>query len=227
MYTIIMNSDKSLVTSLKTTLYQRETMVDKISFLFPQFYEPTDLDITTCMILLKYTDQGNVAHAIKLTPDEELYKDHVKCEMDVDIELTRFAGDIKAYVDFLKLNHDNGLYESVLTSGEVIITILPRDDYFAYCADKSLDIINRKMLELQAKTEALESIADVYDNSKADNIIKTDEEQGSAIQLTSHGVPIGDKITIKEPDNTGVDVTLFDTSPSETPDSEDYNVVEF
>lgn len=36
MYTIIMNNDKQLIGSKKTTLYQREKLADQIRFLIPQ-----------------------------------------------------------------------------------------------------------------------------------------------------------------------------------------------
>ena len=61
MYTIVMRDDKSLRVTQKTTLYQREKLVDKIEILIPQQYEEMDLSEFTA--ILKYLDQGNVAHA--------------------------------------------------------------------------------------------------------------------------------------------------------------------
>lgn len=227
MYTIIMNNDKSLTASIKTTLYQREKLVDKIQFLLPLKYSPKDLDICDCTIVLKYTDQGNVAHAIELIPDEELYKEHVRCELDVDLRFTRFAGDIIMYLDFLKLNSDNGIYENVLTSGETTITIQPRSDWFAYCADESLDIINRTMLELKAKQEAQDLIAATYENSKADSIIKTIDGSDIKVQLTSNGNLIGDEIIIGDTDEEGVNVTIFESEDSPSIVENDEDIVEF
>lgn len=193
-----MNKDKSLTASVKTTLYQREKMVDKIQFLLPQKYEPTDINIKDCTIILKYTDQGNVAHSVELIPDDELYKDHVRCEFDVDIDFTRFAGDITIYLDFLKLNSDNGIYESVLTSGETTITIQPRSDWFAYCADESLDIINKTMLELKAKQEAQDLIASTYEKSLVDDLVLTE----NLLQVSAKGSPIGNGIILYSSGNS-------------------------
>lgn len=191
-----MNKDKSLTASIKTTLYQREKLVDKIQFLFPQKYEPKNINISDCTIVLKYTDQGNVAHAIELIPDDELYKDRIRCEMDVDLNLTKFAGDIVIYIDFLKVNSDNGIYESVLTSGETTITIQSRKDLFAYCADESLDIINKTMLELKAKQEAQDLIAKTYDEGKADSLAL--DTENSSIYLTSNGKPVGNSVLLND-----------------------------
>lgn len=226
-YTIIMNSDKSLTTSVRTTLYQREKFVDKIQFLLPQKYVPKDLSIRDCTIILKYTDQGNVAHAIELIPDEELYKEHVRCELDVDLRFTRFAGDIIMYLDFLKLNSDNGIYESILTSGETTITIQPRSDLFAYCADESLDIINKSILELKAKQEAQDLIATTYENSKADNILKTVDGNNIKVQLTSNGNPIGDEISIGDTDEEEVNVTIFESEDLPPIVENDEDIIEF
>ena len=61
MYTIVMNKDKSLQATKTTTIYQRENLVDKIQFLFPQQYD--EFDFTTCTATLKYVDQANIPHA--------------------------------------------------------------------------------------------------------------------------------------------------------------------
>lgn len=49
-----MNQDKSLTSSIKTTLYQREKLTNKIQFLFPQYYENLSLD--ECTETLKYLE---------------------------------------------------------------------------------------------------------------------------------------------------------------------------
>ena len=189
MYTIIMNQDKSLTTSIRTTLYQREKMVDKIQFLLFQKYE--DTEISDCTILLKYTDQGNVAHAVKLKIDEELYKDRVRCVIDVDTDLTRFAGDISVHLSFLKVDLESGLQEEVLHSGKTIIHINPIEDIYSFVSDESLEIIDRAMLELEAKAKAIDLMSSTYDNEKADDISIDDE----SIYLTSHGNKIGKEIS--------------------------------
>lgn len=225
MYTIIMNQDKSLIASIKTTLYQREKLVDKIQFLLPQEYEPTHIQIKDCIILLKYIDQEGIPHAEKLVVDDELYKDKVRCVIDVDTNLTEFAGDIKCYLDFLKLNTDNGLYESVLSSGETIITIQPRDDYFAYVPNESLDVVNKAILSLEAKAKALESIAEEYNVSKADNIVKTVEDDNVLLQLASGNKPIGDKVVVGVDSEVGVPVVTLTESDENQNNS--FEVVEF
>lgn len=190
MYTIIMNSDKSLITSVKTIIYQREKLVDKIQFLLPETYG--DINIKDCIILLKYIDQGNIAHAEKLIIDDELYKEKVRCIMDVDTDLTRFSGDIIIHLSFLNLNMENGLHEEVMHSGETTIHINPISDIYSFVSDESLEIIDKAMIELEAKTKAIELMASTYDSEKADDICLNEE----SIHLTSHGNKIGTEIPL-------------------------------
>ncbi len=186
-----MNNDKSLSASVKATLYQREKLVDKIQFLLPQKYE--QLDIRDCTIVLRYIDQGNVVHAEKLIQDEELYKERIRCLMDVNTDLTRFAGDIKAHLSFLRLNPENSLHEEVLKSGEIIITISPINELYAFTGDDYLDIVDKAMLELEAKQKAQDLLAEAYNTEKADNLVL--DRENSSIYLESNGIPI-DKSTI-------------------------------
>lgn len=189
MYTIIMNSDKSLTASVKTTLYQREKLADKIQFLLPQKYG--DFDIRDATILLKYIDQGNVSHAEKLVMDEELYKERVRCVIDVDTNLTRFAGDILIHLDIVKLNTDGEISGSVLTTGELTITISSLRDYFAYVSDESLDIINRNTLELEAMRKAYDILINSYEDS-VDDLTLTED----LLQVSANGVPKGNGVSL-------------------------------
>lgn len=214
MYTIIMDDDKNLVTTVRATLYQREKLADKIQFLFPQQYG--EINIADCIILLKYVDQGNVAHAEKLIKDEDLYKDRIRCCIDVDTNLTRFSGDIKFHLDFLKLNTDDGIYESVLSSGETTITISPLDDYFAFTSDESLDVINQAILELDAKSTAIQALAESLEESKVDDL----SLDGSLLQVSAKGTPIGKGVNLPSAGigEEGIPVVEFGANEEEEPE---------
>jgi len=194
MYTILMNSDKSLVCTTRTTLYQRDKLVDKLQILIPQTYEDVDLsDFTT---VLKYVDQGNEVHSEILVKDEELYKEnYLKYTLPIDTSLTRFAGDIKICLTLNKVDMEE-MKEYSLNTGETTITITPLSDYYKFVSDKSLSVIDQKVNELNVKLEAIDKMATTYDGTKADNI-KLDKDT-SEIYLTAHDKQIGDKITIND-----------------------------
>lgn len=194
MYTILMNSDKSLVCTIKTTLYQRDKLVDKLQILIPQTYE--DINLSDFMAVLKYVDQGNEVHSEILIQDEELYKDsYLRYTLPIDTNLTRFAGDIKLCLTLNKVDMEE-MKEYSLNTGETTITIAPLSDYYSFISDKSLSVIDQKVNELNVKLEAIDKMATTYDETKADNI-KLDKDT-SEIYLTAHDKQIGDKITIND-----------------------------
>lgn len=191
MYTIVMRNDKSLRITQKTTLYQREKLVDKMQFLIPLKYE--ELDLSDFKAILKYKDQANVAHMEILTKDTESYNGYSRYILPVDTNLTKFAGDINIRVTLTKTDLENKK-QYVLHTGEAAIPILPLSDYYAFVTDESLESIDQIIGNLDAKIEALNKISEIYDSSKADNIVKHDGK----VQLSSNGVLIGDAINIPD-----------------------------
>lgn len=121
MYTIMMNSNKQLITTNKTTLYQRENLFDQIEFIYPQSYEKVNL--RDCTVVMRYIDLGNISHYEVLVPDEELYKGHkLRATLPVTTNISRFAGDVSIRLFFvMKTNIGN----HVLVSDVNTITILP------------------------------------------------------------------------------------------------------
>ena len=203
MYTIIMNKDKSLQATKVTTIYQRENLVDKIQFLFPQQYN--EFDFTSCTATLKYVDQVNVPHAEILRQDEELYKDRVRFLLPVDTDLTKYSGEITIRITCSKIDMENQK-QYVLHTGEIVISVSPLKDYYSFVPDESLEFVDQLVGNLEAKIEATEKIAEIYDNEKADNLSYVD----SKLQLTANGKKIGDAITIVGGDNSGGGDTEFE-----------------
>ena len=203
LYTIIMNKQKELIVTEKTYLYQRENLADKIQFLIPPEYN--DLSLTDFTAVLKYVDQGNVAHAETLTKDDELYKGKIRYTLPIDTSLTRFAGDISIRITFSKVDMDTKK-QYVLHTSEITITISPLSDYYSFVPDESLEFVDQLVGTLEAKIGATEKIAETYDKKKADNITYDDNK----IQLTSNGEKIGNSITIVSGDNPGIIDTEFE-----------------
>ena len=198
MYTIVMNNNKELITTQKTNIYQREKLADKIQFLIPQNYN--DLDLSTYLAIIKYVDQSNTSHAEVLNADEEVYKNKLRYTLPIDTEITRFAGTITIRLSFVKVNMDTKEM-SVIHSGETTITVLPLKDYYTFVPDESLEFVDQLVGNLEAKIEATEHIAEIYDSEKADNL----SYQDNILQLTSHGTKIGDPVAFE--DNETIDDT--------------------
>lgn len=204
MYTILMDKHKQLVKTVETKLYQREKLTEKLQFLFPKIYN--DIDLSEFTIILKFIDQQGISHAEILSPDDDLYKGKIRCAMPIDSDLTKFSGDVSIRITFEKIDVENQT-QYVLHTGETTITISPLKDYYCFVPDKSLEFVDQLVGNLEAKIEATEKIADIYDKSKADNISYSNNN----LQLTANGKKIGDSITLSD----------------ETAIAENFNVVEF
>lgn len=191
MYTIVMRDDKSLRITQKATLYQREKLVDKMQILIPNKYN--DVDLSDFTVILKYKDQSSVAHMEILTKGEKQeYEEYSSYTLPIDTNLTQFAGDVEIRITLSKTDLENKT-QYVLHTGEIIITISPLEDYYTFVTDESLEYIDKIVGNLDAKIEALNKISEIYDGTKADNIIRYEDGK---IQLTANGVPIGDTASI-------------------------------
>lgn len=191
MYTIVMRDDKSLTTTVRQKLYQREKLVDKIRFLLPPKYN--DYDLSDFTVALVYTDPGNVPHVTVLERDDELYKEHLSYHLKVDTNLNKMAGDIIGHLLITKIDTKD-LKQYLLESGEVTITISPLKDLYSYVPDESLDFVSQLLGKVDARLEAQDILAEAYDENKADNIVLDTETE--EIYLTAKGNAIGNKISL-------------------------------
>nr|DAO89519.1 MAG TPA: hypothetical protein [Caudoviricetes sp.]DAT52526.1 MAG TPA: hypothetical protein [Caudoviricetes sp.] len=202
MYTILMRDDKSLITTVRQVIYQRDKLVDKIKFYIPTFYDGISLEDFT--VRLKYIDQDELVHSIDLSSVKSDKDGFMKYVIDVDTDLTRHAGTIRIHLTLNKVDMEEGK-EYSLNTGETSIIVTPLADYYGFVSDSSLSVIDQKMNELNVKLEAVNKMATTYDETKADNI-KLDKES-SEIYLTANDKQIGDKIAINDLGDTIADET--------------------
>ena len=228
MYTILMKNDKSLVATARATLFQRENLVDKIQFLIPEKYG--DLNLMDCEIVFKYVTPVNEADSEILIKSEELYKDrYIVCTFPVEVDFNKAAGDVIAHLSMMKLSTKNGLHEEVMHTGEIVIPITPRSDYFAFVSNKSLDVLDQKILDLNAKMAAMDLMAESYQVEKADDLDYNNKT--NVLQLTAEGKPIGKPVVVEcdatKIETEGIPVVEFNVKKEEEPIDEVDNVVEF
>lgn len=225
MYTIIMNDDKSLRKGETVKIYQREKLVDKLQFLLPLTYH--DFDLSKFTVTLKYVDQGNIAHAEILVPSEELYQNTRRAYyLPVDTNLTKFAGTITIHLTLSKLDLNDGK-QYVMHSGKTTITVSPLEDLYAFVADESLEVFDRKMFELEAKIQATDMLVGDIEANQVDDLVMN----GDLLQLSARDVPVGNGVKIQSAvGEDGVPIVDFSGAGIVTPDENEEdndNVVEF
>lgn len=118
---IKMNADKSLVTTVRSTIYQYENNADTLVFLVPTAYE--DVDIALCNVLLWYETPDKVEHFEGLEMDTEIYKGHYRYHLKVTTALTTMFGKIKVWLNIVNPDDD-----FVLKSGTTFIDIIPNNE---------------------------------------------------------------------------------------------------
>lgn len=161
MYTILMNSSKELIQTVRINLYQRESMINKIQFLMNATYEDDQtFDLSQFTWTIRYTDPGNIAHAEQLTLDVDLYKDkYLRATLPVDSQLSFIAGDITLRLTGVAVI-DGVTY--ILNSNDTTITIQPLKNLYQQDLDPLLDPIDQRIAQVSAQIEALEIISGVY-----------------------------------------------------------------
>lgn len=190
MYTIVMQEDKELLTTVKTTIFEKEANVDTLRFLVPPVYD--DYDLSKCTALIKYVTPDRKNRAEKLVQQEELYKGYLDYRLDVDTDVTSLPGDVDIRLSFIHVDTSE-VETQVLHSGTITITIEPLKNLYGFNCDESLEIIDRLVGQVDCKIEALNNIANRYDQEKADDI----EEENGEIWVTANGEKIGDPIATK------------------------------
>lgn len=163
---------------------------------------------------------------VRLTNDSDGYENYVDANdiethmiytIDVDSKLTQFSGDltIKLTMDYIdyegqtaSLNDteeaaDPEPVHHVLNTDTTILSVLPIADYYSVVSDESMSFINKKFAEIEAeqrkldaKQKELEETAEIYDKTKADNIVLHVDKYGQSIYLTSNGHKVGDEIDL-------------------------------
>ena len=188
---ILMKSDKSLVISKDSKIYQKESVMDKLIFLFPKEYN--GIDMSNFTYNLTYIDPQGGMHTELLVIDEEPYKeDFVSCQLPVDTEITKYSGVITLSVSATWLDSET-LTQYVLKTDSLQIEISKLSVLYEFIPDESLDIIDAKMLELNGKIEALERLGEVIDSEIPDDLSIDDN---NVLRLSIDGTAIGDGVEI-------------------------------
>ncbi len=204
MYAIKMNNDKSLITTIKATIYQNEKNADTLVFLVPQTYERIDMADST--MLLRYILPNGIGKSEELEMDPEPYKTYYQYRLKVTTAITSMPGKIELWLSAIDL-HDNLIFKS----GTAFIEVSPSKDITDYFSGEDMEQLDR----LNAKVAILEQ-------NKADNIIY--DCDGNYLQLTANGAPIGDKIDMESVTEDVVDEVIdFDSNASGSGSGSDDN----
>lgn len=223
MYTILMQDDKNLIATSRTTLRQYESLVDKIQFIIPQMYGDINFFTDDYQIVLKYVDQANIPYTVFLDKEDKLYKEnYIKCVLPVGIELTKFAGNITMYISILCVNTEDETKAEVLHTNGITISITPLDDIYGFSPNESFQKMDQEILKLQAAIKANTILAEAIDQNKADDLSYED----NTLSLMANGKKIGTSHVLDQ--QKEIDIVEFgDHEDSDTPSTDGDTFIEF
>lgn len=194
MYTILMNSEKDLITTVREVIYEKEKDTTTLRFLIPVVLGDYDLRKSTIVMEYSTPDRKNRYEVLK--PESELYNNFIDCRVKIGTKITALPGNVDIHLSFVTLNRENeGYNEEALHSGNTVIEILPLKQLYGFNCDESMELIDQLICKTNAQIEALNKISNTLNSDKADDI----ERVGDEIWVYSNKEPIGDPVTIREP----------------------------
>lgn len=197
MYTILVNDDNTLITSVKERIMQRSKLVDSLHFLVNPVYN--EHDMSTFTVVLEYIKPISREYKTEiLTQSEEVYKEKLEYKLPFDTELTKEAGEIEVKLTFSKVDLDaeGNDVQYVRKTSSTTIRIVPIEAWCNIIPDKALDVIDQRIIKTDAQIKALMEANEITRLEKADNIVLDSENK--ELYLTAEGNQIGDKVKLSD-----------------------------
>ena len=201
MYTLLVNGKNEIVTTVKERIMQRSKLVDDLHFLVEPIYKGIDMSDFTVMMeyILPVSREYKTEILVK---SDELYKDNLEYKLPFDTCLTKEAGRIEIQLSFVRvaLDEDGNSIQQVRKTSPATITIVPISAWSNVIADSALTALDQRLIQVDALLNKANELNQYLYETKADNIVGGEDENGKYIQLTANGAPIGDKITLNVSD---------------------------
>ena len=227
MYTILVNEMNELVTSVKERIMQRSKLVDSLHFLVDPTYKEIDMsDFTVTMEYILPISREYVTET--LIKSDALYKNKLEYKLPFDTCLTKEAGEIEIQLTFSKVALDvngNGV-QQVRKTSPTTVTIVPISAWSDIIPDNALSALDQRLVKLDAQMHGINEFVANMVNTQVDDIAYNDNE--CTLQLTSGGVGVGHKVSLKDIMDDGIPVVDLNSSFSPDVDNgTDDSVIEF
>lgn len=193
MYTILITDQNELVTTIRERIMQRSKLVDNLHFLMDPTYKGYDMTKFTAVMEF-ITPVSRELKTEILTQSPEKYKGQIEYKLPFDTVLTKEAGAIEIQLTFthVEMSPDGMATQHVRKTSPTTIDIIPVAAWCNIVGDSALDAIDKRLVELDARIQALDDLSAELDAVKADDI--TYNESDNSIQLMSNDQLIGQKV---------------------------------
>lgn len=225
MYTILVNPDNTLYGSQKSRVMQRSKLVDNLRFIVEPTYN--DIDMTTATVMLEYVlPVSRKYKTVLLVLDDERYNGcYLQYKLPFDTDLTSEAGSLEVQLTFayVEMNYTGVGIQRVRKTSSTTIEIIPITAWSDIVPDDALSSLDDRLIKLDAQMRAMNDYLDVIDSNKVDNLVYDDVNE--TLQLSSKGVGIGNKVSVRDMLDDGTPVVDLDSDSgtSDGSDSENNN----
>lgn len=195
MYTLLLNEQNELITTVKERIMQRSKLVDNLHFLVEPTYKGIDMSTFTCT--MEYVSPVSREYRTEnLVKSDALYKEMLEYKLPFDTKLTKEAGKIKVQLTFTKASMDaeGNIIQQVRKTSTAVITIVPIAAWSDMVTDDALTALDQRLLMVDSMINAAQEFNQYLYETKADNMIYDNET--NTLQLTADGKPIGNKVML-------------------------------
>lgn len=232
MYVIIVGDDNSLYGSCKERIMQKEKMFNKLCFLVPPHYK--GYDMSQCTVTMRYLlpiSKNFITETLVLA--DEKYEEYLKYTLPIDTNFTKEWGEVQLNLTFTMVDvDDNGNFvQRVRKTDNYFLKITELPDWDKFVPDSALEALDQRILKQDAQIKALTELAGAFEGNIdiVDNLVYDDIN--STLQLSSKGVGVGDKVSVKDMLDEGAPVVDFNSKSENKPNDDNNsikdNVVEF
>jgi len=224
MYVILVNHNNTLSAPIKQRIMQRSKLVDTLYFLVEPFYN--GLDMSQYTVVMEYLRPVSRKYKTEiLTLSDEREEEFLKYILPIDTDITQEAGKVELHLSFIRadMNVEGDSVQRVRKTDDFLLTIVSISAWSDIVPDNVLTPLDRRILEIDARLNAVNDLADFIESEKADDISYKDGK----LQLVSNEKPIGTIVEIQSCNENledGVPVVDFSIiTPDDTTDSDSKN----
>lgn len=198
MYTILINSDNSVVATKRQRIMQRSKLVDSLRILVPRMYGDYDMkDFTAIMEYQTPISKTYNFDELALSEDGSTSDGFLKYVLKIDTNLTAENGLVNVKFSFInqEMDEEGNVTQHVRHTESIDIQIIPVTDWFN-APDPALATLAQYIVANQQSIKALEDLAVALNSTKADDIV-SDAGRGE-LYVTSNGQKIGTGISLND-----------------------------
>lgn len=219
MYTLKVNNENKVITTVKETIMQRTNCADKVQILIGKQYR--DIDMSNAIVYMEYKlPISNKLKLLKLNKSEDKNDDWMRFVIPSDLQFTSEAGDIAVVFKIYSIQFiDEKAVWVNRNSLEGFITITPIAPWADINIDEMFSDIDQRLIALEMLSQNIEAQSKaMYENMATDVVIDNEKIHLTTMNgVTGEGIALDDvsehtitKMIDVDMDGTADGVTYLD-----------------